>query len=159
MGILTADMKRVVTEQRLGFVATNDDDGTPNLSPKGTMTVFGDDHILFSNLRSPRTIRNLQARPAIEINFVDPLARKGYRFKGEAEYVERGSALFNELLLQFEHWGDLTPNIKGIVKVRVERALPITSPAYDVGAEEADLRRQWLDTFIGLQRVFAGLEE
>jgi predicted pyridoxine 5'-phosphate oxidase superfamily flavin-nucleotide-binding protein len=36
MGVLTADMKRVVEQQRLGFVATVCPDGTPNLSPKGT---------------------------------------------------------------------------------------------------------------------------
>jgi predicted pyridoxine 5'-phosphate oxidase superfamily flavin-nucleotide-binding protein len=33
MGILTVDMKRVVEQQRLGFVATVCPDGTPNLSP------------------------------------------------------------------------------------------------------------------------------
>jgi len=39
MGILTADMQRVVREQRLGYVATVCPDGTPSLSPKGTTTV------------------------------------------------------------------------------------------------------------------------
>ena len=33
---LTQDMKRVVREQRLGFYATVCEDGSPNLSPKGT---------------------------------------------------------------------------------------------------------------------------
>ena len=42
MGILTADMKRVVEQQRLGFVATVCADGTPNLSPKGTTAVWDD---------------------------------------------------------------------------------------------------------------------
>jgi uncharacterized protein len=42
MGILTADMKRVVEQQRLGFVATVCSDGTPNLSPKGTTAVWND---------------------------------------------------------------------------------------------------------------------
>ena len=35
-------MKRVVEEQRLGFVATVSPDGTPNLSPKGTTAVWFD---------------------------------------------------------------------------------------------------------------------
>ena len=35
---LTEEMKRVVLEQKLGFVATVCPDGTPNLSPKGTTT-------------------------------------------------------------------------------------------------------------------------
>ncbi|WP_157467826.1 pyridoxamine 5'-phosphate oxidase family protein [Edaphobacter aggregans] len=46
---LTADMKRVVAEQRLAFVATVCPDGTPNLSPKGTIASLG--------RRSPRLRR------------------------------------------------------------------------------------------------------
>jgi predicted pyridoxine 5'-phosphate oxidase superfamily flavin-nucleotide-binding protein len=37
MSILTADMERVIDEQKLGFVATVCDDGTPSLSPKSHM--------------------------------------------------------------------------------------------------------------------------
>jgi hypothetical protein len=39
MATLTEDMKQVIREQRLGYVATVCPDGTPNLSPKGTTTV------------------------------------------------------------------------------------------------------------------------
>ena len=72
MGILTDDMKRVIEEQRLGFVVTVCDDGTPNLSPKGTMVVLDDDNIMFGEIRSPITVHNIQANPAMEINVVDP---------------------------------------------------------------------------------------
>jgi predicted pyridoxine 5'-phosphate oxidase superfamily flavin-nucleotide-binding protein len=84
MGALTDDMKRVVEEQQLGFVATVCPDGSPNLSPKGTLAVWDDDHLVFADICSPGTIANLTANPAIEINVVDPLVRKGYRFKGTA---------------------------------------------------------------------------
>ncbi|HEX6676706.1 MAG TPA: pyridoxamine 5'-phosphate oxidase family protein [Actinomycetes bacterium] len=40
-------MRRVVAEQRLGFVATVCPDGTPNLSPKGTVAVWDDQHLVF----------------------------------------------------------------------------------------------------------------
>jgi len=83
-GILTKDMKRVVREQRLGFVATVCPDGSPNLSPKGTTNVWDDDHLVFCDLNSPQTVANLREKPAIEVNVVDPIARKGYRFKGSA---------------------------------------------------------------------------
>jgi predicted pyridoxine 5'-phosphate oxidase superfamily flavin-nucleotide-binding protein len=69
---LTADMKRVVVEQRLAFVATVCPDGTPNLSPKGTISVWDDDHLVFADIRSPGTITNLRKNPAVEINVVDP---------------------------------------------------------------------------------------
>ncbi|MQG47937.1 MAG: pyridoxamine 5'-phosphate oxidase family protein, partial [SAR202 cluster bacterium] len=45
MGILTDDMKRVVRQQRMGFIATVCPDGSPNLSPKGTTTVWDDDRL------------------------------------------------------------------------------------------------------------------
>ena len=47
---LDDDMRRVVTEQSLGFVATVCPDGTPNLSPKGTTIVWDDEHLAFLHL-------------------------------------------------------------------------------------------------------------
>jgi predicted pyridoxine 5'-phosphate oxidase superfamily flavin-nucleotide-binding protein len=138
MGILTDDMKRVVREQKLGFVATVCPDGTPNLSPKGTMEVWDDDHLLFADIRSPRTIDNLRRNPAIEINLVDQLVRKGYRFKGTAEVLESG-AIFDEVLRQRRERGAENP-VRAVVLVKVERALPLISPAYDLGATEDELR-------------------
>src|SRR5579862_1811193 len=90
MGALTEDMQRVVREQRLGFVATVCADGTPNLSPKGTTAVWDDDHLVFADICSPGTIANLAENPATEINVVDPLVRKGYRFKGHATVLSEG---------------------------------------------------------------------
>jgi hypothetical protein len=71
MAVLSEPMKRLVCEQRLGFVATVCQDGTPNLSPKGTPSVWDDEHLIFADLSSPTTLANLRANPAIEINVVD----------------------------------------------------------------------------------------
>jgi len=151
MGILAGDMQRVITEQRLGFVATVDEDGTPNLSPKGTMVVLDEDHIAFGEIRSPNTVRNLRDRPATEVNFVDPTARKGYRFKGRAEIIGREDLEFGALFPAFERWGELSGRIRAIVRIRVERALPLTTPTYDIGATEAQLRASWLRHFQDIQ--------
>ncbi len=72
MAILTDDMKRVIREQRLGYVATVCPDGTPNLSPKGTLTTGDDDHLVFADIHSPRTVANLRHNPHVEVNVVDP---------------------------------------------------------------------------------------
>ena len=141
MGILTADMQRVVREQRLGYVATVCPDGTPSLSPKGTTTVWDVDHLVFAVIRSPGTERNLRCNPAIEVNVVDPIARKGYRFKGTAAVLEAG-ALFDEIVACYRRGGTTLP-IRAVVLVHVERALPLTSPAYDTGATEAAVAERW----------------
>jgi predicted pyridoxine 5'-phosphate oxidase superfamily flavin-nucleotide-binding protein len=147
--MLTADMKRVIAEQRLGFVATSAPDGTPNLSPKGTFAVLDDRTIAFGDIRSPGTLQNLRTNPRIEVNFVDVFARKGYRFAGTATVVERGAPGFEGLLAKLG--STLAHRIRAIVTITVARALPLTSPAYDDGRTEAELRRSWTKRFRLLQ--------
>ena len=141
MGILTDDMQRVVLEQRLGFIATVCPDGTPNLSPKGTTTVWDDDHLVFADIYSPGTVTNLQQNPAIEINVVDPDVRKGYRFKGTAIVLTEG-AQFEEIVAFYRKRGTQYA-IHSVVLMTVERALPVVSPAYDSGASEDEIRGRW----------------
>src|SRR6188474_1578705 len=116
MGILTQEIKDFVKQAKLGFVATVCPDGTPNLSPKGTTTVWDDDHLVFADIRSPRTIANLKQNPSIEINVVDWFTRKGYRFKGIATVIESGP-LFDELVSFYEQQGpiDAPRRIQAIV--------------------------------------------
>jgi hypothetical protein len=147
--MLTSDMKRIVQEQRLGFVATVGDDGTPNVSPKGTFVVVDDSTLAFCDLRSPNTVRNLRANPRIEVNVVDPFVRKGYRFAGTATVVARGDAAFEALAGHFA--ADLVRRLRAIVVITVTRALPLTSPAYDVGRTESELRRIFTARFRELQ--------
>ena len=141
MGTLTLDMQRVVREQRLGYVATVCPDGTPNLSPKGTITVWDDDHLVFADIRSPGTVRNLRHNPAIEVNVVDPIVRKGYRFKGTGRVLLNGE-LFDEVVAFYRRAGTNSP-IRAVVLIRVDRALPLVSPAYDSGATEEEVRERW----------------
>jgi predicted pyridoxine 5'-phosphate oxidase superfamily flavin-nucleotide-binding protein len=147
--MLTADMKRVIEQQRLGFVATAATDGTPNLSPNGTFVVLDDNTIGFGEIRSPGTIRNLRVNPRVEVNFVDPFVRKGYRFAGTATIVERGDEGFDALLGRFR--GALAPRMRAIVTITVTSALPLTSPAYDDGKTEPELRCAWTTHFRKLQ--------
>jgi Predicted flavin-nucleotide-binding protein structurally related to pyridoxine 5''-phosphate oxidase len=141
MGTLTDDMKRVVREQRLGFVATVCADGTPNLSPKGTTAVWDDDCLMFADIRSPQSVQNIERNPSVEINVVDPLVRKGYRFKGQGS-VHRSGDVFQRACQMYRDMGASSP-IRAIVVVRIERALPVDSPAYDRGDTEAQVKDRW----------------
>lgn len=142
MGILTHDMKRVVEEQKLGFVATVCPDGTPNVSPKGTTAVWDDSHLVFGDIRSPRTIANLRQNAAVEVNVVDPVIRKGYRFKGTAEVFE-GGQIYDQGIAFYRDRG-VDARIGAIVLIHVEHAEPLISPGYDVGATEVEMRDHWL---------------
>jgi predicted pyridoxine 5'-phosphate oxidase superfamily flavin-nucleotide-binding protein len=154
VGILTEDMKRVVHEQRLAFVATVCADNTPNLSPKGTIAVWDEDHLVFANIRSPQTIANLRRNAAIEINVVDPMVRKGYRFKGTAQVLESGPS-YEEVTAFFAARG-VSNRMREVVVIKVEHALPVTSPAYDLGLSETEIRSRWERHYEAIKR---GCEE
>jgi predicted pyridoxine 5'-phosphate oxidase superfamily flavin-nucleotide-binding protein len=128
-----------VREQRLAFVATVCADGTPNVSPKGTIRVWDDNHLMFGEIRSPGTIRNLAANPAIELNIVDQSLRKGYRFKGSASIVREGPEFESMMDVYRKNNDHADERIRAIVLIAVERALSLTSPAYDWGATEESL--------------------
>ena len=146
MAIITDDMRRVIQATRLCFAATVDADGTPNLSPKSSLMVHDDDHLVFANIASPNTAANLRRNPAIEINAIDMFARRGYRFKGTAELMPPGSPEYDFVAEPF--WADNGSQfpIHEIVKVAVTHAAPVLSPAYTFvdGLAEEVLREAYL---------------
>jgi uncharacterized protein len=141
MGILTSDMRRVLDEQQLGFIATVTPDGKPNLSPKGTTTAWDNDHLVFADICSPNTIHNLQSNPAIEINVVDPIVRKGYRFKGVATVLSSGPQ-YDKIEQFYRKRGSANP-FRHVVLVKVESAASLVSPAYDLGRTEEQVSAHW----------------
>ena len=156
MGILTDDMKRVVRQQRMGFMATVCPDGSPNLSPKGTATIWDDDHLVFADLGSPVTIENLGHNPACEINVLDTFLRKGYRFKGTAEILTGGD-LFYEIEDAFAtgSHGIRRSGLpaKRYVLITVNKAAPVISPGYTPGKTEESMREEWTDYWAEIQKT------
>jgi hypothetical protein len=125
MGILTDEMKRVVTQLQLCYAATVTPDGKQNLSPKGSITVLSDDELGFADLASPGTIENLRHNRAIELNVVDPFTRRGFRFKGRARVMKDPEA--HRRIAQV-----LGPDypFEQVVKIRVDLASEVFSPVY-----------------------------
>ena len=150
---LSADMQRVVLEQSLGFVATVTPDGRPNLSPKGTMTVFDAGHLMFADIASPGTVENLALHPGVEVNVVDPIVRKGYRFKGNGT-VHSSGPMFERGLEVLRERGYTTKaeRVRAIVVIEVTDAAPLVSPAYDDGATEESVSERWRQRYTALRR-------
>ena len=87
---ISEDMRDIVDRTMLGFVATVCEDGSPNVSPKGSIRVYDDHHLVFVDTASPGTVGNLRRDPRVEVSCVDFLRRRGYRFKGRGEVLDPG---------------------------------------------------------------------
>ncbi len=135
------EIRNFVNFQKLGYVATVSSDGSPNLSPKGTIVILDDSRLVFANIRSPQTVENLTKNPSIEINVIDPFSRMGYRFKGIANILSDGDD-FKKILDYFEKKG-IKSKIYDIIVVDVQSFSDVKSPSYDLGLKKDDLVKKW----------------
>ncbi|MEV0183184.1 pyridoxamine 5'-phosphate oxidase family protein [Streptomyces sp. NPDC050625] len=148
MSLITTDMRDIVDSAKLSFASTVDEDGSPSLSPKGSVRVYDDQHLIFMDIDSPHTLENLRRDPRLEICSVDFIRRRGYRFKGTVELLPPGHPAYewlNNWLL--EQNGPGYP-ANEVVLLHVERILPVLSPAYTVKhIDEAVLSQSWAEKY------------
>jgi len=149
--MINEDMRSIVEGSRLGFVATICADGSPNLSPKGSIRVYDDTHLIFADIASPTTIENLRRDRRVEVNCIDFLRRRGYRFKGVATVLAPGSGPAFTMIAEWlrETHGPKIPALHAVL-VTVERVLRVDSPAYTfLDAQEDELTSAWIKKYIG----------
>ena len=152
--MLTPDMRAVIQSAHLCFAATVTPDGRPNVSPKGTIRVWDDAHLFFLDIASPGTRTNLAHSPWIELNVVDQLSRRGYRFAGKAALHFPDSVVYEEGVRRV--YGKLLPADPpvAVVLLSVDRAAPLLSPAYWRGDDEMAIRAVWRERRAALDREF-----
>ena len=148
MGLITNEMKELIEKQKLGYVATVSPDNTPNLSPKGTLSVWNDEHLIFADIKSPKTISNLEENPSVEINVVDPISRKGFRFKGVATILSSGTE-YDKIISHYMDKG-IKSKINKVVQIKVTVVNQITSPLYDLGYSEEDIKKRWTQHYLSI---------
>jgi uncharacterized protein len=142
MAVLTEAMQAMVRRQRLGYVASISPDGAPMVSPKGSLAVWDDSHLVFADIESPNTVRNLSKNPRTEVNVVDPFVRKGFRFSGTAT-VLHGGDLYFKVLDRYKAEDSDIRRVRAVVMIEVTKAAPLVSPAYAEGFTEDEVRRLW----------------
>ena len=145
LSIITSEIKTFLNAQKLGYVATVSSDGKPNISPKGTIIPWSENLLAFADIRSPDTMVNLENNPFVEINVIDPLSRKGYLFAGTGKIIKDDS-LYGEILNHYRTNGIQSP-INSIVLVSFSSISVVTSPLYDLGKTEEEIKLKWKKYF------------
>lgn len=143
--MLSDEMKTLISNHRAGMVATVNDQGAPMVSPKATFVIIDETTLAFGNIRSPNTLANLKKKPAVEVCFIDVITRKAVRVTGNASIIRKADA-DADLKAAFEKdWSDYLAYMSAFVKIDVQTAQLIKSPAYDLGITEEELRRTNLE--------------
>ena len=143
------DIKSIIAQTILCYAATTNEDGSPNLSPKSSLRVHDDTHLMFANMALPGTIRNLKRDPRIEINCVDIFGRRGYRFIGRATLHSGDDPLFVALKNDVAGEHSAAIPVFDAVLIEVLEVKPVISPAYKFieGVTEDALRTAYLGKY------------
>ena len=113
---LTAEAKKDIAEIRPSLVATASGTGKPNVSAKGSFRVLDDEHVVFVDIASPRTVANIRQNPQVAVICLDAAARKGCRIWGQGTILNSGD-LFDQLAAEY---AEKNMQVKNVVKVVVE---------------------------------------
>ncbi|MFL9860932.1 pyridoxamine 5'-phosphate oxidase family protein [Paraburkholderia madseniana] len=126
---INADVEAIIKRAILSFVATVNEDGTPNLSPKASLTV-SNGVLYFADIASPGTIRNLKRNPAVEINVIDIFERRGYRFKGHASIVPPSDDEYAMIADWVRATNGREYPVDHVVRIETISITPLLSPAH-----------------------------
>jgi predicted pyridoxine 5'-phosphate oxidase superfamily flavin-nucleotide-binding protein len=151
---INADAEAVIKRAILSFVATVNEDGTPNLSPKASLTVRNG-VLYFADIASPSTIRNLKRNPAVEINVIDIFERRGYRFKGHASILPPGDDEYSIIADRVRATNGLEYPVDHVVRIETISITPQLSPAH-VFAQPARSQDEIRNTYYqkyGVKRI------
>jgi len=120
---LTDDMKEFIEKIKLCVAATADKNGMPNASFKGSLQILDDEHLVFADIFSAKTRKNLQENNKICIVVADHKKMVGYQFKGEAELLDQGE-LYNKVCAAVEGLNMNLPKPAYVVKTRITEIYP-----------------------------------
>ena len=115
---IPADLQEFLKGKQ-GWVATASKSGVPNVSIKGTLRMLDDQHLIFADLFSMKTRKNLSENPVAAIMVFEAESKRGYMFKGATEQIASGP-LYDEMVQGLKKAMPQVPAPKYVVNVTIE---------------------------------------
>ena len=127
---LKSEIIKSIEKSVLCWVATVSNKGVPNVSPKECFTYYGKESIIFANIASPQTVRNIEQNENTCVSFIDILVQKGFQVKGKAEIIKENDSEFASM---YKILNEMTKGkfpFKTITRITIEKVKPIIAPSY-----------------------------
>lgn len=127
---LSPEILHSINKSVLCWLATVDNAGQPNVSPKEIFTAFEKDDIIIANIASPQSVNNIKSNPKVCLSFVDILVQKGFQLKGEAAIITVKDCRFESMEEKLLKMTDGKYPFKEIIYFKLESSKPIIAPRY-----------------------------
>lgn len=128
--VLTDEVRQAARRSVLCWLATVDDHGQPNVSPKEVWAIADDQHVVVANIASPATARNIAQQPKVCLSFVDVLVQKGFKLQGSArELLPADDDYPSWAAPLLVMTGERFP-VRSVLLITVQSVQPIVAPSY-----------------------------
>jgi len=100
------DVKKMLTEQGIIWVATCSRDGVPNVSPRSAFWITDDGGLAWCDWFKHKTFWNWRQNNNVAVSVVDTITFTGWQMKGTCEFVqdnEAAAATLDDLLSKPRH--------------------------------------------------------
>jgi predicted pyridoxine 5'-phosphate oxidase superfamily flavin-nucleotide-binding protein len=102
-----------------GWVATASKDGTPNVSIKGSLRLLDDEHLVFADIFSLKTRKNLEENPKVAVMVYEEASRRAFMIRGSTEQIASGP-LYDRTVEGMKKVMPQLPAPKYVVRVTVQ---------------------------------------
>lgn len=136
--MLTNHVKEYIDRSVLCWLATVDQLGRPNVSPKEIFSALGDSDLVIANIASPNSVRNLRGNSNACVSFIDVFVQKGYKLLGRAEVIEASDRRFPEFAAPLLEMTKGVFPILSVIRLTVEGVTPIVAPSYAMVAKTTE---------------------
>jgi len=134
--MLSTQVKESTTRSVLCWLATVDESGQPNVSPKEIFAVFDSEHLVIANIASPASARNIGANSRVCVSFIDVFAQKGFKVSGVARNVKRDEPDFTIWCSPLAKMAGAKYPIHSVFVVQATAVEPILAPSYRLYPDE-----------------------
>jgi len=114
----------------LCWLATANELGVPNVSPKELFLYGGNNNLLIANIASPVSVKNIGLNSKVCVSFVDVFEQRGFKIIGTATVLKCGDNKFQGYLAMLRVLADERFPIQGIIEVEIEETASIKAPSY-----------------------------
>lgn len=142
LSLLTSEVCARASRSVLCWLATVDDHGQPNVSPKEIWKIADDNHVVIANIASPVSVRNVTLNEKVCLSFVDILVQKGFKLYGVAQVIPADDpTFFNWAQSLLDMVGDRF-TLHSVIVVKVSSVQPILAPSYWMYPQETTEQSQ-----------------
>lgn len=128
--MITSTVLNTIEKSVLCWLATADEEGFPNVSPKEIFVPFGDRHLIIANIASPQTAKNIKVNSKVCVSFLDILVQKGFQLKGNAQIISEKEEQFTTLSAPLLKMTEGKFPFRELFYVEIEKVKPIIAPRY-----------------------------